>query len=142
MRKETFARVRGAALVLGFAVGLACFPSHRGISWGVAPAYAGYQDPPSCRVVALEITQGAGQCPGGPGSQCETQIYTKAAYCLGTCPQQEPYCVSFEKTWQLVYRKTIYEGDCDPPSDCKFKGQVGRYGFITTVCICSDHEPR
>lgn len=146
MRKETFGRLAGAAVVLGFAVGLASFPSDWPIPWRVAPAHAGDQvvpdEPPApCTVKYTETTVGAGQCPGGQGSACETQTYTKTSTCVGTCNQEKPYCVSFEKTLQLVYRRSVYQGDCDPPSDCVLVDEEKRWEMITSVCICSATAP-
>jgi hypothetical protein len=134
MKREAFGRLRRVAVVLGCAAALASLPLH-----AAEPAA---QDPPPCTVVTMIYISGAGQCPGGQGSACETQVYIKTAMCQGACPDQEPYCVPFESTWQLVYRKSIYAGDCDPPTDCKLTWELKLYDMLTTACVCSDVEPQ
>jgi hypothetical protein len=83
---------------------------------GASQARSG-RPPLPCTVHVSERTTGAGQCPGGQGSACETQTYTKITWCAGTCPEDKPNCVYFERVWDVIYRQTVYEGDCDPPTD-------------------------
>jgi hypothetical protein len=94
----------------------------------------------ACTLITNEQTTGAGQCPGGYGSACESTTYTKTAMCNGDCPAKKS-CGAVESTTQVIYRQRTYSGNCSPPSNCTLVRETTLTSMIPSVCACVTSQP-
>lgn len=93
-----------------------------------------------CTVSDTQSTVGAGCCPGGSGSQCETRTWTRTSQCRGDCPPNKS-CAVFEEMTGLVYEQWVYSGNCNSPSNCIAREHTARMGWIITSCHCVNNKP-